>query len=257
MIRDRSKRFMGFLWAAFVVSCQSQQIQGSYAELTLPGNWQTAKQFSASQSGSDIYYDSATGALVLINQQAGLQRVGEVARFFAGTTGPSKEAASLMSQAAFPLPLAYTERAARDLNKGTKPPRIWEMKDGDGNPFWFYSSQLFDEYRMKNNGGMSEVREEFMPVRVNKAEQRSIPGGDVLMFEVETDKPPNEAALKRFHLPATFKDQHVRYGWVQFAPGGIASGQGVLSVAFAASANSSLTVDDVAKQLSSAKIKPL
>jgi len=49
----------------------------------------------------------------------------------------------------------------------------------------------------------------------------------------------------------------LRYGWVQFAPGGIASGQGVLSTAFATPANSNLTIDDVAKQLAAAKIKPL
>ena len=92
---------------------------------------------------------------------------------------------------------------------------------------------------------------------MSKAEQRAVTGGDVLLFEVETDRPPGEAALKRFHMPPGLKDQKVRYGWVQFAPGGIASGQGVLSAAFATAANSSLTIDDVAKQVTEAKIKPL
>ena len=152
---------------------------------------------------------------------------------------------------------AYVERASKDLRKGSKPPRIWEVKDGEGNPLWFYDSQLFDDYHVHGGTGSSEVSEQFAPVRVTKAEQRAIVGGDVLLFEIETDKPANDAALKRFHMPANYKDQRVRYGWVQFAPGGIASGQGVLSVAFGVAASSDLKIDDVAKQMSDAKMKAL
>ena len=90
---------------------------------------------------------------------------------------------------------------------------------------------------------------------MNQAEQRPVTGGDVLLFEVETEKPAGEPALKRFRMPAGFKDQKLRYGWVQFAPGGIASAQGVLSVAYAVAANSGLTIDEVAKQVSEAKLK--
>jgi hypothetical protein len=240
-----------------LIDAQSPDIQSSFADLSLPGNWLLAKQFAAAQFGSDIYYDSGTGAVLLISQQSGLQKVGDIAKFFGSANGTSKEAAGVMSAAEFPLPLAYTERTSKDLNKGAKPPRMWDVKDGEGNPVWFYASQLFDEYHTKDSGGMSEVREEFMPVHVKKAEQRAVPGGDVLLFEVETDRPPTDAALKRFHMPAGFKDQRVRYGWVQFAPGGIASGQGVLSVAFATAASSNMSIDDVAKQVSAAKIKVL
>jgi len=74
---------------------------------------------------------------------------------------------------------------------------------------------------------------------------------------VESEKPAAEAALRRFHMPAAYKDQHVRFGWVQFAPGGIASGQGVLSVAFATAAGSSLTTEEVLSRVTSAKVKPL
>src|SRR5271165_3292796 len=56
-------------------------------------------------------------------------------------------------------------------------------------------------------------------------------------------------------MPAAYKDQHVRFGWVQFAPGGIASGQGVLSVAFATAAGSSLTTEEVLSRVTSAKVK--
>lgn len=239
------------------IAAQSPEIQSSYADLSLPGNWLAARQYAAAQFGSDIYYDPGTGAIVLVSQQAGLQKVGDIARFFAAQKSVSKEAAGVMSAAEFPLPIAYTERTSKDLGKGTKPPKMWDMKEGEGNPVWFYASQLFDEYHTKDSAGSSEVREEFLPVRVSTAEQRAVPGGDVLLFEVETERPASDAALKRFHMPAGFKDQRVRYGWVQFAPGGIASGQGVLSVAFATPANSSLTIDDVAKQVSVAKMKSL
>jgi hypothetical protein len=245
------------LLGAITSPLHSQQIQSTFADLTIPGHWQEAKQFAAAHFGFDIFYDSGTGAVLQISEQGGLQKVGEIAKYFSGSQSASREAAGVMSAAEFPLPLAYTERASKDLSKGTKPPKLWDMKEGEGNPLWFYVSQLFDDYRMRDVGRGSEVQEEYLPVHVSKAEQRAVTGGDVLLFEVETDRPANDAALKRFHMPAGLKDQKVRYGWVQFAPGGIASGQGVLSTAFATPANSSLTIDDVAKQVAEAKIKPL
>ena len=235
----------------------AQQIQSMFADLTVPGHWQEAKQFAAAHFGTDIFYDSTTGAVLQITQQGGMERVGEIAKYFGSSQGATREAAGVMSAAEFPLPLAYTERASKVLAKGDKPPKLWDMKEGEGNPMWFYASQLFDDYRVRDVGGGSEVHEEYLPVHVSKAEQRAVTGGDVLLFEVETDRPAGEAALKRFHMPAGLKDQKVRYGWVQFAPGGIASGQGVLSAAFATAANSSLTIDNVAKQVTEAKIKPL
>jgi hypothetical protein len=243
--------------AAFVGAAHSQQIDSSFADMSVPGNWSPAKQFSPGNAGTDIYFDSATGALLLIRQQAGLQKVGDIAKFFSGTSGGNRDAASTMSEGTFVLPVPFTERAAKELGKGSKPPKMWDLKDGDGNALWFYVSQLFEDYRVKDVGGASQVSEQFQPVRVVKAEQAAVPGGAVLLFEVETEKPANDAALKRFHMPPAFKDQKLRYGWVQFAPGGIAAGQGVLSVGYAVGANSPLTIDDVAKQVAAAKIKQL
>jgi len=256
-IRPWIRGFVILMIASGAVHACSQEIQSTYADLTIPGQWQSGKQFASGQSGSDIFYDANTGAVVQISQQAGMLRVGEIAKFFDATNSTRKDAAGLMSAAAFPLPFVYTEKASKDLAKGTKPPRIWDVKEGDGNPMWFFASQLFDTYQVRDSGGSSEVREEFLPVRVVRAEQKSVTGGDVLLFEVESDKPAPESVLKRFHMPPAFKDQRVRYGWVQFAPGGIASGQGVLSVAFATATGSSLTIDEVAKQVASAKVKVL
>jgi len=243
--------------AMYGVALHSQQIQSTFADLTMPGHWEEAKQFAAAHFGIDIFYDAETGAVLQISQQGGMERVGEIAKYFGSSKPSTREAAGLMSAAEFPLPLAYTQRASKDLAKGSKPPKLWEMKEGEGNPLWFYASQLFDDYHMRDTGRGSEIQEEYLSVRVSKAEQRAVTGGDVLLFEVETDRPASDAALKRFHMPAGLKDQKVRYGWVQFAPGGIASGQGVLSAAFAVAANSSLTIDEMAKQVAEAKIKPL
>jgi hypothetical protein len=235
---------------------QSQNIQSGYADMTVPGNWQSAKQFAAGNAAEDLYYDAGSGSLLLISQQSGLLKVGDIAKFFSAKTS-SRDAAALLSDTEFRLPLTYTDRASKDIAKGSKPPRIWDLKEGEGNPAWFYASQLFDEYHVHDVGGSSEISVLFDPVTVLTAEQRSVPGGDVLMFEVETNKPAVEAALKRFQMPATLKDQRIRYGWVQFSPGGIASGNTVLSVAFAVPANSNLTIEELAKQVSVAKIKPL
>jgi len=245
------------LIVSLAVLGHSQQINSSYAAFSIPGDWQTAKQYATSQVGADVFYDHKTGAVVLVSQQPGLRKVGEIATFFTAKGNASKQAAQLIAGAQFPLPTEYTLRASKDLVKGAKPPKIWDLKEGEGNPGWFYASQLFDDYRVHEVGGSSEVTEEFLPVKVIKAEQRSLQGGDVLLIEVETEKPANDAALKRFHMPTEFRDQRIRYGWVQFAPGGIGAGQGVLSVAFAAGANSNLTVDDVVKQVSSTKINLL
>ncbi len=236
---------------------QSQDIQSSYADLTVPGNWQAANQFAAGNASEDLYYDSGSGALLLISQQAGFLKVSDIAKFFSQAKSSSKDAAALLSATEFRLPMAYTNRASKDLLLGNKPPKIWDLKEGDGNPVWFYASQLFDDYRVHEVHGSSEITEQFVPVTVVTAEQRAVSGGDVLLFEVVTDKPGTEAAMKRFHMPASFKDQRIRYGWVQFVPGGIASGNTVLSVAFAVPANSSLTIDEIAKQASAARIKSL
>ena len=246
-----------FVLAACSGVAYPQQIDGSYADISVPGNWSPAQQFSPGNAGTEIFYDAATGALLLIRQQAGLQKVADIAKFFSGVSGDNREASTAMSEGAFPLPAPYTERAAKEIGKGTKPPKMWDLKESEGNALWFYISQLFDEYRVKDMGGASQISEQFQPVRVTKAEQAGVPGGAVLLFEVETQKPVNDAVLKRFHMPASFKDQKLRYGWVQFAPGGIAAGQGVLSVGYAVAASSPLTIDEVAKQVAAAKIKQL
>ncbi len=257
MLRLSFQLLVTFLIASHAANCYSQEIQSTYTDLTLPGHWQSGQGFVPAKFGTDINYDPGTGAVVLISAQGGMQSVANISKFFANPSITGKDAAEVMSAATFPIPRAYTEKVSKDLANGIKPPKMSEVKEGEGNPLWFYASQLFDEYRVRAAGGSSVVSEEFSTVRVTKAEQQSVKGGDALLFEVETEKPANDAALKRFHMPPAVKDQRVRFGWVQFATGGIASGQGVLSVGFAVPANSTLTIDEVLTRVAAANIKPL
>ena len=245
------------LLAAASLGC-SQTIRSSYVDLTVPGQWKAAN-FGDSPYGLEAFYDAATGSIVEISALPNMQRVADISKLFSqvGTSG-NTAASEILSAAAFPLPRAYTQRVSLDLGKGSKPPRMWELKDGDGNPMWFYASQLFADYREHDVGlTSSEVVEQYYPAKVVLAGDRATSGGDALVLEAETEHTPVEAALKRFKMPPALKDQKLRYGWVQFAPGGIAAAQGVLSVSFAVPANSPLTADMLLQQLATAKFKPM
>lgn len=258
MIRVTVRRIAAFLFVFHSVALFSQGIRSEYLDLPLPGQWESEKDLGTAFSGVEAYYDVKTGSLVQIRALAGMQKVAEIAKYF-GQSGqdPSGDASQVLAASAFQLPDAYAQRAAKDIAKGNKPPRLWDMKEGEGNPGWFYTSQLFGQYNIKAIHGGSEVSEEYQAVRVVRAEHKSIPGGDALVFELETERTANEQALKRFHMPPGMKDQRVRYTWIQYAPGGVAAGQGVLSVVTATGANSNLTADDLLTQISTAKLKPM
>jgi hypothetical protein len=127
-------------------------------------------------------------------------------------------------------------------------PKMWEVKD-PGNAEWFYVSQLFAGYHVTGSGNASEIREEYLPMRVICAEHRAAGRGDALLFEAETERPASEVAIRRFKLPAGIKDQRLRYGWIQFSPGGIASSESVISLGFATPVNSGFDVNTVLAQL--------
>jgi hypothetical protein len=235
-----------------------QVIRSDYLDLSVPGQWESAPKFGNGIAGTELYYDAKSGSLVQIRALASMQKVSEISKYFqhAGQA-PSSDPSQVLMSVAFPLPDSYTQLAAKDVNKGIKPPRLWEIKEGEGNPNWFYTSQLFGQYNIKTIHGGSEVEEEYLPLRVVRAEHKSLPGGEALLLELETDRPASDQALKRFHMPTSMKDQRVRFSWIQYSPGGIASGQGVLSVVAASAANSDLTSDALLTQIGSAKLKPM
>ena len=73
-----------------------------------------------------------------------------------------------------------------------------DINKGEGNPPWFYASQLSDEYHMRNVGGASEVSEELLPVRVTTARKERSRKENALRFEVASDKTASNAVLKHF-----------------------------------------------------------
>jgi len=240
------------------LALHAQVIRSEYLDLPVPGQWESQKDLGNGSSGVEAYYDVKGGSLVEIRALPNMQKVSEISKFFQQSGhDPNSDASQLLAAVAFQLPDAYAQRAAKDIAKGNKPPHLWELKEGEGNPAWFYTSQLFAQYNIKAIHGGSEVSEEYQPVRVLRAEHTSVGGGDALVFELETDRPPSEQVLKRFHMPAGMKDQHIRYTWIQFAPGGIAAGQGVLSVVAATASNSELNGKDLLTQVCSAKLKPM
>ena len=70
--------------------------------------------------------------MVLISAQAGMQNVADISKFFAGSSRSGKDAARVMSVAAFPIPIAYTEKASKDLSNGAKPPKMCGGERGRG-----------------------------------------------------------------------------------------------------------------------------
>ncbi len=242
-----------FLTTAIGLSAQG--IRSDYLDLPLPGQWQVVTGDGA--TGVQTYYDAQSGSLLQIGALAGMQKVAEISKYFQHPDQAGTAVSQLLANMAFPLPDAYSHRVSKDLVNGTTPPRMWEVKDGEGSATWFYTSQLFGQYNIRNVNGASEVQEEYMPARVLKAEHESVKGGDALVLELETEHPATEQALKRFHMPAGFKDQRIRFSWIQYAPGGVAAGQGVLSVVAATAANSDLTSTELLTQISSAKLKPM
>ena len=242
---------------ACAFSLSAQVIKSSYLDLPLQGQWQSADSFTPSQYGSELYYDAATATIVQIRALPNMQKVGDITKFFQRRDAVSATPSQILSETIFPLPHGYTQKASQDISKGTKPPRVCDLKEAEGNPMWFYAGQLFDEYQMKSGGTASEVVEEYYPTRVLVAENRTIKGGDALVLETTTERSATDGVLKRMKMPAALKDQKIRFGWVQFAPGGVAAGQGVLSIAFATPANSPVSTDELLRQLASAQLKPM
>ena len=228
-----------------------QGIQSSIVNLPLNGKWRQASEIERDTSapGVQVFYDEATGTLLQIRNDYQLRAVGDISQQFntAGKSLSGPDGARIFLGTMFPLPNKYTREVSSTIHEG-RAPKLWEVKD-PGNADWFYVSQLFGGYHVTGGGKSSEIHEEYLPMKVNLAEHQSVPSGDVLLFEAETDKTPVDAAIKRFKMPPSLKEQRLRYGWIQFSPGGITSSESIISVAFATPVNSGFDSKAVLDQL--------
>ncbi len=249
------KRILRVAIFLFCLSCLAgaQGIQTPIINLPLAGAWQPCLdvQNEWRQPNQYVFCDTASGALVQIRAQYELRSVQQISQFFA-TAGQQSagdiEASKLLVSSVFPIPSKYITAISPVLHNGGKPPHLWEVKE-PGNRGWFYLAQLFGGFRVTGGSTSSQAMEEYYPIRVTRAEHKSVTLGEALLFEAETEKPPLEAVAKKYKFPAESVAQRVRYGWIQYAPGGVGSGNGVVSVVFAAPVNSGLDVTSVLQQV--------
>lgn len=236
----------------------SQGIQSTIVNLPLSGNWKQAADIEKEcvAPGVQVFYDQNTGTVLQIRNDYQIRAVNEIAQQFkiAGQSSFSPDGARILMMSMFPLPSKYLQSISGNMHEGHVP-KLWETKDA-GNAQWFYVSQLFGGYRLSGGGKSSEVQEQFMPMRVTLAENKSAGRGDALLFEAETDKPAPEVAIRRFKLPIAMKDQKLRYGWIQFSPGGLTSSESIISLAFATPLNSGIDVKTVLDQILQSYNKP-
>lgn len=227
----------------------SQAIQSTIVNLPISGNWRQAADIEKDSAlGVQVFIDQNTSTILQLRTDFQIRAVNEISKQFhtAGLAGATPDGSKILMMSMFPLPSKYVHAVADSIHSG-KTPKLWETKE-PGNAQWFYISQLFAGYRLTGAGNATEIREEYVPLRVTRAENKSAGRGDALLFEAQTERPAPEAAIRRFKLPASLKDQCLRYGWIQFSPAGIAGGE-VISVAFATPVNSGIDVNTVLDQL--------
>ena len=244
----------------FIQPLFSQGIQSSIVNLPLTGNWRQAAEIEkdGTAPGVQVFYDQNTGTVLQIRNDYQIRGVTEISQQFhgAGSSAATPEGAKILMMAMFPLPSKYLREISPSIGGG-RVPKLWEVKE-PGNAEWFYTSQLFGGYRVTGAGNSTEVREEYIPLKVTLAENRTAGTGDALLFEALTEHPAPEAAIRRFKLPPSLRDQNLRYGWIQFSPGGLTSSESIISIGFATPVNSGIDVKAVLAEMvknTSAKVE--
>ncbi len=240
-----------FLFVLFIQPLYAQGIQSSIVNLPLSGNWRQAADIERDgiAPGVQVFYDQNTGTVVQIRNDYQIRAVNEISQQFrsAGLTGTTPEGARILMLSMFQLPSKYVREISNSIGGG-RVPKLWETRE-PGNPQWFYVSQLFGGYRVIGSGNATEIHEEYLPLHVTMAENKSAGRGDALLFEAQTERPAAEVAIRHFKLPPSVKNQCLRYGWIQFSPGGITSSESIISLAFATPVNSGIDVNTVLEQL--------
>jgi hypothetical protein len=229
----------------------SQGIQSRILNLPLNGDWKQAAEIEQDTTapGVQFFLDQKTGTLLQVRNDYEIRAVSEISQQFksAGGSVATPDGSRILMQSMFSLPSKYIRSVSSDLHSG-RVAKMWEVRD-PGNAQWFYVSQLFGGYRTTGGSNASEIQELYVPLRVTRAEHKSAGRGDALLFEAETEKGAPEFVIKHFKLPASLKDQKLRYGWIQFSPGGMSSSEAIISLAFATPVNSGFDVNTVLDEM--------
>lgn len=137
--------------------------------------------------------------------------------------------ARFLAEEVFKPPDAYFKANVPFIGKAIKGGKqvdtlyIWDMKGIKGNVHLFYIAQLTPRVVAVMKGKAVHIGPEFVPLRMTRAERRTIGKGEALVFELETEKPAIERAVKRFKMPLSIKGQRIRYGLVFYADQGFAA----------------------------------
>jgi hypothetical protein len=251
MKKAANRILANFVVLLIAVPLFSQGIQSSIINLPLTGNWRQAAdiQTDGIAPGVQVFYDQNTGTVLQIRNDYQFRAVNEISQQFraAGRSAAGPDSAKILMKLMFPLPNKYLQAISSNIHSG-RVPKLWEVRDA-GNAQWFYVSQLFGGYHVSGGANSSEIQELYLPLKVTHAEHSVAGRGDALLFEAETERGAPDVAIKHFKLPLTLKDQRLRYGWVQFSPGGITSSESIISLAFAAPVNAGFDVNLVLEQL--------
>jgi hypothetical protein len=253
-----------FIIAAVLLASLSQnQADGASIEtpilkLSLSGQWEPRPELTRGAKDRFAFYEPASGGLLYIqkldrlNPQTFVELVTNLSAsesFWGEASHP--RLARIMATEFFPLPESYNEANApyiRDAMKGgrTDPVYVWDLKGVEGDAQLFYTSQLIPRVVAARVNGKLNVGEEYAPLRVTHAENATVPEGDAVLFDLETERVAVDRAIERFGMPEGIKGHHLRYSWVAYKPSGSSAGPGI-SVLVAApgsfSLNSKLLLD--------------
>lgn len=226
-----------FLIAALLVTSSSQNLAGAalietpVLTVSLSGQWEPRPEFAKGVKGRFAFYETASGSLLYIQKferAVTSQAVSELvtsmptSETFWGEA-PHPRLARLIATQFFPLPESYHSANAA-IYQGRDPVYVWDLKGAEGDAQLFYTSQLVPRVVTARINGKLNIGEEYVPLRVTRAEKVDVPEGEAVLFDLETEKTAIDRAIARFGMPNSMKGQRLRYSWVIYAASGFSAG---------------------------------
>lgn len=250
-----------FLVPALLVLCLSQGsvatagaavIETPILKMSLPGQWEPRPEFAKEVKERFAFYDKANGNLLYLQKlekavspQAMSELVTNmpIAETFWGEA-PHPQLARFIATQFFPLPESYHTANGPNIRDAMKSGKtdtlyVWDMKGVEGDAQLYYTSQLIPRIAVAKVNGKLNVGEEYVSLRVARAEKVTVPEGEAVLFDLETERTAVDRAIERFGMPEGLKGQRIRYSWVIYGPSGFAAGPPI-SALVAASASSPL-----------------
>jgi len=243
-------------------TARAQVIETSVLNLSLAGQWEPRPEWTNEQKLREkfAFFERSTGSLMHIQRYERTFDPKEISasnmqasETFWGEP-PHPRFARFLVNNMFLFPASYHQEAGRYMaeamvGRKTQTLYLWDLKGIEGDAHLFYMSQLTPRIVAVNVKGIWHFGEEYVPLRMTRAEKREAAKGEALVFEMESEKPATDHAVKSFQMPDSIKDQRIRYSLVMYAPAGFAAGPPI-SILVATPVSSSLDCDAILKALS-------